>query len=628
MRWFIAILSIAALLVPGAPGARAAAQATAGCLRCHRGIEPISDVPQMKVLSCTFCHRGDPDGTTKEAAHKGLWANPSDFRVASQTCGVCHREILERAKKSIHATSAGIISAARYTWGAQARKGAIYATFAVEDRDGDVPARLGALEGLKKLPTFDPDRPLSPTNNPVDDYLRSECLRCHLWSQGARRAGDYRASGCAACHVLYSDSGTYQGGDKAIGKGAVGRPRFHRITSRIPAGQCVHCHNRGGRIGTSFVGIMESDGYGAPWSSEPGKKGARKLHGKYYNHLLPDIHYQKGMECMDCHTDNDIHGDGNIYSKKDQAVEIECTDCHGTLTAPAPLKTARGTRLTWLHRRGGKVVLVSRFDGRKHLVPQVRQVVASNPRAAEAMTIPGHMKRMECYACHARWAPQCYGCHVQVDRTAHSHDLVAEVKTADPSKGGVIALLPQTTLKWRETRSYLRWEVPALGINGEGKVAPFIPGCQVVFTEAWPGGLHNHVFTTADGFSGIASNPVQPHTVRPKARRCEECHTNPKAVGLGQGLFPSKPNGIPVDFGLDQLVDAQGRQLQATSHDGARPFNRKELQRIRRVGVCGACHGFMKDAAFWRKVGSRWGRARTPQDHRALLRKIMQDSGR
>ena len=36
---------------------------------------------------------------------------------------------------------------------------------------------------------------------------------------------------------------------------------------------------------------------------------------------------------------------------------------------------------------------------------------------------------------------------------------------------------------WEESRSYLRWETPALGINSEGKVSPFVPGCQVIFTR-------------------------------------------------------------------------------------------------------------------------------------------------
>ena len=26
-----------------------------------------------------------------------------------------------------------------------------------------------------------------------------------------------------------------------------------------------------------------------------------------------------------------------------------------------------------------------------------------------------HLEKLECYACHSTWAPQCYGCHVKVD---------------------------------------------------------------------------------------------------------------------------------------------------------------------------------------------------------------------
>jgi hypothetical protein len=75
---------------------------------------------------------------------------------------------------------------------------------------------------------------------------------------------------------------------------------------------------------------MESDGYGTPYT-ETGEKQP-KLHGKYYNYLSPDVHYERGLQCIDCHTKNDIMGDGNIYGKKEEAVEIECADCHGTPT--------------------------------------------------------------------------------------------------------------------------------------------------------------------------------------------------------------------------------------------------------------------------------------------------------
>ena len=44
---------------------------------------------------------------------------------------------------------------------------------------------------------------------------------------------------------------------------------------------------------------MESDGDGTPWKPDGAKQG--KLHGKYYNHLQGDVHYERGMSCIDCH---------------------------------------------------------------------------------------------------------------------------------------------------------------------------------------------------------------------------------------------------------------------------------------------------------------------------------------
>ena len=176
----------------------AAGPADAGCLKCHDGIERISDGPVMSGLTCEQCHRGNPSGETKEDAHKGLFANPADLRVVDKTCGTCHPEDVEKSKKSMHATMAGMIGGTRYTWAAQDTRNSLYATYAVEDVDGDVPEERGAVKALKQLPMYDAAKPMSSTNHPADDYLRDQCLRCHLWSQGARQDGDYRGSGCAA----------------------------------------------------------------------------------------------------------------------------------------------------------------------------------------------------------------------------------------------------------------------------------------------------------------------------------------------------------------------------------------------------------------------------------------------
>ena len=48
-----------------------------------------------------------------------------------------------------------------------------------------------------------------------------------------------------------------------------------------------------------------------------------------FGKIRQDVHLEAGLECIDCHTQFDIMGDGNIYSKQHQAVEIRCETCHG-----------------------------------------------------------------------------------------------------------------------------------------------------------------------------------------------------------------------------------------------------------------------------------------------------------
>jgi hypothetical protein len=45
---------------------------------------------------------------------------------------------------------------------------------------------------------------------------------------------------------------------------------------------------------------------------------------------LMDVHFERGMHCIDCHFLQDVHGDGHIYSTNWDAIEVECEDCHGT----------------------------------------------------------------------------------------------------------------------------------------------------------------------------------------------------------------------------------------------------------------------------------------------------------
>lgn len=46
------------------------------------------------------------------------------------------------------------------------------------------------------------------------------------------------------------------------------------------------------------------------------------------------------MHCVDCHFGQDSHGDGHMYTEVAQAVEIQCQDCHGSISSLATLKTS------------------------------------------------------------------------------------------------------------------------------------------------------------------------------------------------------------------------------------------------------------------------------------------------
>ncbi len=602
------------------------AESQEACLTCHAGIEKIGEGPVMSKLTCTQCHRGDAKATDAKAAHQGMFANPSDLRVVDQTCGLCHPQDVANVKTSLHATMAGMISGTRYAWGAQDRA-AKYATYDVQNSKS---SGLGTVTSLKQLPLYDPSKPEGPDNSPADDYLRNQCLRCHLWSDGHQRDGDWRASGCAACHMVYSDKGTYEGGDKAIPKDQKDRPRLHRMTSKIPEYQCIHCHNRGARTGVSFIGTMESDGYGTPFTKEGGKQP--QLHGKHYNHLTADIHYQRGMTCIDCHTKADLHGDGNIYTKKWQAVEIECQDCHGTMDARTSYKTSRGNPLTNVKEKDGKVVLTNKRTGKEHVVPQLAEVKGKlSPEGYTAMVaISSHMEKLECYACHARWAPQCYGCHAKQDISKPSGDWINTKSPADPTKSGTRSEQQKTAFSWQESRSYLRWETPVLGINSEGKVSPFVPGCQVVFSQmnGKKNLVSNKIYKTLDGTLGFSQNPLQPHTITKEARSCADCHMSRKALGLGTGTYLSRANKLPIDTEMEQIVDEEGRQIQATNHEGARPFNKQELQRMTRAGTCVACHG--SETKFWQGLKGKTGADAAPTDelHRKAIKSILDQAAK
>jgi hypothetical protein len=86
-------------------------------------------------------------------------------------------------------------------------------------------------------------------------------------------------------------------------------------------------------------------------------------------------------------------------------------------------------------------------------------------------------------------------------------------------------------------------------------------------------------------------------------------------VGLGLGtvsyengkwFFTPAGQGITTEIGLTPPLDAfgtlDGKALQHGSRSDLRPFNRQELARILRVGLCLECHQKYDDPA-WKNYG-------------------------
>ena len=702
------------------------------CIECHKGIEHIrdnsskmmqeiltvADKAGAKGNDCIVCHGGNPTKKDKNASHSGtlqyfldnkgpkeFYPSPTSQWININTCGMCHQEQVQAQWNSLMNTEAGKIHGALWSFG----KADGYNHIESNYDSNNTHERLGTkvyqkyMEELsKKEPQAFPKESKAlrdaPTAEEIEKdpalavytYLRQECLRCHTGGKGRKRRGDYRGMGCASCHIPYSNEGFYEGNDSKIPKDKAGHLLTHQIQSSrkvkvnihgthysgVPVETCTTCHNRGKRIGVSYQGLMETE-YQSTFDEDG--NGQPKLHTKRYLHLTEDIHYSKGMLCQDCHTSNDMHGDGFMTGANLGAVEIECQDCHGTTkkypwelplgysdefdTKPKEgkgrgttkslaeylkkgsipkdkgdgfLLSARGNPLTKAVRHGDKIImhLASGKDIELTPLKKLKEDKKLSKKALVAMDkIEAHTDKLECYTCHATWAPQCYGCHVKIDYSegkqnpdylkASKHHDIHGMTGEDSLKDFLV------DGKVTETRSYLRWENPALSQNGEGRVSPTIPGCQTTITVIGKDGkalLQNHIFKIPnvegageEGQNAITMSQVNPHTITKEARSCESCHTSKKALGMGinggkyfgdqsktaiidlmtadgkvlpkrvDEQIPAIPN-LKYDYSV--MIDENGTQVQTVDNHWtlANPLSAEQRAKLDRSGVCFSCH--------------------------------------
>ncbi len=623
--------------------------------------------------------------------------NPGDLRAAPQACGACHAKEVGAVSKSLMTHGAMLYGAALYNNGVLPGKDPIIGESYGPDGQPRIVKTLppptpfetlkkGVLEALVPLVRWElgmpgnpfrvferggrrrlevalpdpfeepgkPDKGLSPrgfgTLNRTDPVIlgaqKTRLLDPLLSMLGTNdHPGDFRSSGCTACHVVYANdrspahSGPYaafgnrgltQSADQTIPRDEPGHPLKHAFTRSIPSSQCMTCHMHPGTsmvatyMGYTWwdneadaeymypkqpkqlsaaerVAIERANPEGAAvrglWSDREFLSELSGLNGKldktqfadFHGHgwvyravykrdregrlldesgktvedadpekfkkavHLQDIHLQKGMHCVDCHFKQDVHGNGKLYGEPRAAVEIDCIDCHGTISGPATLITSgpasAGADLTALSTpwgaprftsRRGKVTQRSMVDEAVQWeVPQVVDAVTpGNPRYSEAARLAKTMQldgstwgdasadaqqlahsnaKMSCFACHSAWTTSCFGCHLSQKANQKQPNLHNE--------GGVS----------RNWISYnfqtLRDDIYFLARDGTvsgNRVSPARSACAVVVSSQnqnreW---IYSQQQTTsAGGFAGTAFSTYVPHTVRAKETRgCTECH--------------------------------------------------------------------------------------------------------
>lgn len=553
------------------------------CVKCHDD-EHMMD--PSHAVSCIRCHKGNPESDEELAAHEGLISDPGNLKTVDTTCGKCHPDEAHRVKLSAMALAPRMINHTRFAFGAQKTPDPLH---------GTVDAAT-----IKQIPDY------SDSSNLGDDLLRRSCLRCHLHTRGSSRPGEHRGTGCSACHVPYPNSED-------------GKPRRHVIVRSTGVNACLKCHNAN-HVGADYAGLFEKDferGFRSPFVRG---HQAPTIYGAEQHRLLPDVHFRAGMECMDCHTIDEVHGTGKPAESPQNGVTISCRGCHVDANHPAVMKQEDGTLM--LLRGKGRRIPVWKPD----LIPH---------------QITEHREKLRCSACHGAWSFQDYGLHLMLEEradywkwsktSAQNDPQVQELLRRNvgtyaelvPPQSGPLPDKPSdkwtlpVSLDWLtgEMRPGIwfrgftarRWAGPPLGRDHTGRISVMRPMHQYVVSHVDKDDyllVDREIPRTGAGHPALIFNPYVPHTITRAARNCHECHGNPKAIGLGEGQFRIKDQQfLPIwkperkipghTVRWEALVDEKGKQLQFSSHPGAGPLDARTIKRL--------LNPSMRHRALWHK---------------------------
>jgi len=378
------------------------------CKTCHIGLEEISNSHPSNTFGCAICHGGNPLSLDETTAHAQMFGggHPGSLSVASLSCGgtgangvSCHsgnheaaKNLVDSVKTSIMSTKAGELSVVRMTFGL--------------DKTKDVP-RLTKGEVAYLYPS-----PLQ--GRPNEGSFQQNCLnQCHQsggelpqqeasqFKNQSESKGQIQANGCESCHVLANPTHTYMGDDTTIKGNKTGHGMVHSLTTQIPYTQCNECHNQGSHDPIKMEFSVRSDMVKVirDWST-----GDSIWTDRLSDYYLPGEIFARcevSLDCIDCHTRQDVMGDEKLHTSQYDAVHIQCLDCHGTKEKPPITKkienpndltfqdpitnpkfpalkkgdeifmTTKGEELPFLRHNGDNWIQTSRVTGKTFKIPLV-----------------------------------------------------------------------------------------------------------------------------------------------------------------------------------------------------------------------------------------------------------------
>ncbi len=290
---------------------------------------------------------------------------------------------------------------------------------------------------------------------------------------------------------------------------------------------------------------------------EPGTNPGESVH-------MMSIHAEIGMQCVDCHFEQDTHGNGLIYGEVANAIEIGCKDCHGTADEYPTLRTSGPAappeghnlallrnpdgqrRFEWMENEEGRRVLIQRSLVDPELQWEMSLVRDSvdpstpvfNARAARSKLMSrygaetgnfefgsgieegdrAHQdEEMACFTCHLSWTTSCGGCHLPIEANwktkSHRYEggSTRNFASYNPqvARDQMFQLGVHQTTKGNQTapvRSSSALVLSSTNINRER-----------IYVQQPP--------ISAIGFSSQAFAPHFPHTVRlNETKTCTDCH--------------------------------------------------------------------------------------------------------